>query len=371
MKFVIAKEELSRLVSKALNVVSQKPSIPVLGNILVEAQGGMVTLTATDLTVGVRCHAPAKILEEGGTTLPAKTFASLVRELTALNIEITTTSGEITEIVAGPSRFKLNGMSRNEYPALPDLSGSTPVKVRRGDFHDALFRTSFAVSREESRFVLTGVLAQLEDGKMTFVGTDGKRLAKSATPIKMEGSLEGQYIIPVKAVEEILKGTSGGSDTEEVTLSFLADKVAVQTNDALILTKLLTGEYPDYGRVIPESSESRLALHREELISLLRQISLFTADASHSVRFSFGDGELKLSANTSDVGEGRVSMPVNYSGERIDIAFNPSFFIDILRHCEGETVDLEVTDAFNPGKIQDPESDESLYVLMPMRLNEE
>jgi len=371
VKFVIAKEELSRLVTKALNVVSQKPSIPVLGNILIEAQGGMLTLTATDLAVGVRCHAPAKVLEEGGTTLPAKTFASLVRELTALNVEITTGSNEITEIIAGASRFKLHGMSRNEYPALPDLSGAIQVKVKRGLLHDALYRTAFAVSREEGRFVLTGILTTLEGGKMTFVGTDGKRLAKAETAVQADATAEGQYILPLKAVEEVLKGLSGGNDDEEVTLSFLPDKMAFHTADALVMTKLLTGDYPDYRRVIPDETESTLSLHREELISLLKQISLFTIDASHSVRFSFSDGELKLSANTSEIGEGRVSMPVNYTGDRLDIAFNPSFFIDILRHCQGETVQLELSDPFNPGKIRDPESEEALYVLMPMRLNEE
>ncbi len=371
MKFVIAKEEFSRLVSRAVNVVPTKPSIPIAGNILVEARNGMITLTATDLTVGVRCHAPAKVLEEGGTTLPGKTLGSLVRELTAHNVEVTTGSNEITEIVAGASRFKLNGMSRAEFPEFPEFSGATQIKFPREALHDALFRTAFAVSREDNRFMLMGVMAAYAGKTLTLVGTDGKRLAKTETTVEAEIPNEGTCIIPIKAVEEFLKATASGDPEAETQLSFFEDKVALQTVDGIVISKLLTGDYPDYNRVIPAAGDTTLSLHREELIALLRQISLFAANVSHSVRFSFGDGELNLSANTSNVGEGRVSMPVNYSGDRLDIAFNPSFFIDILRHCRGETVELELTDTFNPGKLRDPEAEGALYVLMPMRLNEE
>jgi DNA polymerase-3 subunit beta len=370
VKFIIAKDELARIVSRGLNVVSAKPSMPILSNLLIEASGGVVTLTATDLVVGVRCCAPAKVLEEGSTTLPAKTLSSLVRELTALNIEVTTGSNEITEMVSGSSRFKLHGMSRNEFPELPDLSGAEQAKIPRGAFHEALYRTAFASSREDNRFILTGVLIKIEAGQMSFVGTDGKRLAKASISAGADATAEGQYVLPAKAVDELLKGLAGGNDEEEVSLFFLSDRIAVQTAGFLVMAKLLTGDYPDYRRVIPNDVDTGFSLHREELISLLRQISLFMAEASHSVRFSFSDGELSLSSNTSKVGEGHVSMPVNYTGDRLDIAFNPSFFIDILRHCQGETVNLELTDAFNPGKIRDPEAEEALYVLMPMRLNE-
>lgn len=375
MKFIISTQELNYLIGKVLNVVSQKAAIPILSNILIEAVNGELILTATDLTVGVRCFTEAKILEEGATTLPARRFAQLIRELTALNVEVSTNTNEVTEIVAGASRFKLNGMSKNEFPALPDLSDAIQVEMKQSELREVLFRTAFAVSREDNRYVLTGVFMHINNGKATFVGTDGKRLAKTHLKVGTDATFNGSYIIPLKAVEEIQKNLS---DEGDVTLFLMQDKIAVQSTDTMIISKLLTGDYPDVDRVIPEKPETIVSLHREELVSLLRQISLFTGDVSHSVRFTFTDGELKLSANTMEVGEGVVRMPVNYQGSKLEIAFNPNYFLDILRHSKGETVKMGVTDAFNPGVITDNDEEpvaaaapSPLFVLMPMRLGEE
>lgn len=375
MKFVISTQELNYLISKVINVISPKATIPILSNILIEAKNGELILTATDLTVGIRCFAEAKILEEGATTLPAKRFAQLVRELTAVNVEITTNENELTEIVADSSRFKMHGMSRSEFPALPDMSEAKELKMKQGQLRDMLHRTSFAVSREDNRYALTGVFLKVEGNKATFVGTDGKRLARSFIDLGPGNPLTDNYIIPLKAVEEITKNLN--DDDENLMMFMMADKIAVQSTDTIVITKLLTGDYPDVDRVIPEKPETIVSIHRDELITLLRQVSLFTSESTNSVRFTFGDGELKLSANTSEVGEGVVKMPVNYEGGKLEVAFNPSYFLDILRHSRGETIKMGVIDAFNPGVITD-ENDEPImatepspvYVLMPMRLDE-
>ncbi len=373
MKFVISTQELNNLVAKCQNVVAQNSTIPILSNLLIEATGGELILTATDLTVGVRCYKEAKILEEGATTVPAKTFASLTRELTAVNLEVTTNDNEITEIVADSSRFKIHGMNRAEFPSLPELKGATQFTIKQKDLRSMLFRTAFAVSREDNRYTLTGVSLNIDNGKATFVGTDGKRLARTQLDIVLDSSISGRYIIPIKAVEEILKNLTGN---DEANVALMPDKIAVEANNTSLITKLLSGDYPDIESVIPEKAEVVVTLHREELMTLLRQVSLFTGESMHSVRFSFTDGELKLSVNTTEVGEGKVSMPIDYQGQKIDIAFNPNYFLDILRHSEGETLRIGITDAFNPGlityqdKITIPSTDTSpLFVLMPMRLD--
>lgn len=375
MKFVISTQELNYLINKCQNVVAQKATIPILSNFMLEAVNGELILTATDLTVGIRCYIEAKILEEGATTIPAKRFAQLIRELTAANVEITTNANEVTEIVADSSRFKLHGMSKNEFPSLPDMAGAQHFKIKQSELKEMFFRTAFAVSREDNRYVLTGVNMQIANGVATFIGTDGKRLSRASINIDIDKSFTGSYIIPLKAVEEIVKNLM---DDGDATVYLIADKVAIEAENTMIISKLLSGEYPDVNRVIPENSGMVVALHREELMTLLRQISLFTADTSHSVRFSFSDGELKLTANTMDIGEGKVSMPVNYSGPKLEIAFNPNFFLDILRHTRGETVSMGMTDPFNPGVITDKDAPSalatvpgSLFVLMPMRLNED
>lgn len=374
MKFVISTQEFNFLISKCQHVVPPNPTMPVLSNILIEAKNGELTLTATDLTVGVRCFTEAKILEEGSTTLPAKKLGSLIRELTAMNVEFTTNENHVTEIIADSSKFKLHGMAGSQFPDLPSFGDAMPIKLSQEELREMFFRTSFAVSKDDTRYALTGVFLNVENGQACFVGTDGKRLARTHLALQVDPGFNGSYIIPIKAVDEILKNLKEEGDA---TLYLLNDKIAVETENSLHVTKLLSGDYPDVNRVIPENSGQAVTLHREELLTLLRQVSLFTADGYHSVRFSFGNGEVKLSANTKDIGEGNVSMPVNYHAEQIDIAFDPSFFMDILKHTKGERVTLGVTDSFNPGVITDSEEGNTatagstpLFVLMPMRLSE-
>jgi DNA polymerase III subunit beta len=377
MKFVISTQELNCLINKIQNIVPLKPTVPILTNFLIEASNDELILTATDLMVGIRCNTEVKILEEGGTTLPAKRLAMLVRELSITNIaniEVSSNTHEMTTLIAGTSRFKLNGINKKEYPALPDLAQARTFSIQQKDLKDLLYCTSFAASKEDNRYVLTGLLMQIAHSQILFIGTDGKRLARAYASLNLPSDFTSQSIIPLKAVEEIFKNLS---DEGEAKISLMTDKIAIEINQTLLMTKLLVGDYPDVNRVIPEHPEIIMTLHREELITLLRQISLFIPDNNHSVRFIFTDGELKLTANTMDIGEGNVSMPVNYQGPRLEIAFNPGFFMDILRHCKEEIVTLGLLDAYNPGIITDGEQHvklsqaSPLFIIMPMRLSED
>lgn len=369
----MSRSELSELVNGVQNIVGQRTPMPILSNILVEASDSQVVITATDLTVGVRFTGTAKVLEPGVTTIPARRLASLLKELNVSYIEVSANDKEVNHVVADSSSFRMNGMPKADYPALPDLTGAQHVVVKQKDLHDALNHTAFAVSKEESRYLLTGLSFSISEETALFVGTDGKRLARTTIPVQVEKPLTYDCIIPSKAVDEILKMIK--NTDENATLYLMQDKIAVEAGNNLLMTKLLAGEYPDVERVIPTQSTAVVPIHREELEALLRQTSLFISDQNNSVRFTFQDGILHIAANTADIGEGKVSMNVNYSGPRFDIAFNPLFFIDILRHSQNEYVYLGFQDAFNPVVISDVEFGISLnplptplYVLMPLRL---
>lgn len=364
MKFVIAREELIEAMGKLQNVVSQRPALPLLANFLLEAKDGELIMTATDLTVGVRCWLGAHIIEEGGTTLPARRFFQLVRELTAAQLEISTDRSELTKVTCGSSQFKLNGMGRSEFPQLPLFEDVASFKLSQSELKELFFRTSFAVSKEDSRYALTGVLMHIDQGQLTLVGTDGKRLAKCVSRAQLPPELSGSFIIPAKAVEEVTRSLKESEELVEIFLD--GDKLAFDYNQTRLMTKLVAGDYPDYQRVIPSEGKVEISLHREELMSLLRQVSLFTTEANPSIRCSLEEERLVLSAVNAEIGEGKVQMPLNYQGERFEIAFNPAYFLDILRHCREETVTLGLIDAFNPGMISDEER--TLFVLMPMRL---
>lgn len=285
MKFVIATQEFNYLISKCLNVVSQKATIPILSNLLIEASNGILTVTATDLTVSLKCFTETKIIEEGATTLPAKRLAQLIRELTSANLELTTTPNDITEIIADDSRFRLHGMSKAEFPALPELEDTIRFNLKQSELKDVLFRTAFAVSRDDNRFVLTGVFLNIINGQATFVGTDGKRLARTFLPVAIDSSFTGNYIIPLKAIEEAQKNLS--DDDSQAKIYLMNDKIAIETSNVTIITKLLSGDYPDINRVIPSITEHTISLHREELMALLRQVSLFTGENNQAARFTF------------------------------------------------------------------------------------
>lgn len=371
MRFVISVAELNNLLNKIQNVVGQKVSVPILSNILIEVRQHQLFLTATDLLVGIRCWTEAKVLEEGGTTLPAKRFIQLIREITASHIEIHTNEQEVTEVIANSSRFKLHGMSYKDYPSLPELEEKIQFIAPQSTLKEMFYRTAFAVSREDNRYVLTGVSLQIQEGVATFIGTDGKRLAKCQTRIEIDPAFRGSYVIPLKAVDEIIKNLREEGDA---TAYLMADKIAIEANQSILITKLLSGEYPDVERIIPQQLDKHLSLHKEELMSLLKQMTLFTTDANQVVRFSFANGELRIAAAAMEIGEGHVSMPVNYHGEQLDIGFNPGFFLDVLRHTKEETLDMGLIDPYNPVIIKEEKKnnsspDSALSLLMPMRLD--
>lgn len=366
MKAVISKIDLVNLIGKIQSIVPIKPPIPILANVLVEAIDDQLIVSATDLTVSIRCHVEAKVIEEGSIALPARRFFQLVRELTSPQVKISSQTNEIAEITTGTSVFKVNGMNKGEFPTLPDLTGFLEIHLPSSTLKEMFSKTAFSAAREDSRYMLNGVQLQIANQKATLIGTDGKRLAKTFANIAIDPSMKGSYAIPLKAVEEMIKILD--ENQSQVQLTLASDKIALESGSLTLITKLLSGQYPDVERVIPAKLEQNFSIHREELMSLLRQISLFTSETSSSVRFSFETGQLHLTAMSSDIGEGRVSMPVDYAGPKLEIAFNPYFFLDILRHSKEETVRFGLNDAHNPGLITD--STQALFVLMPMRLND-
>jgi DNA polymerase-3 subunit beta len=365
MKVKISRSELVNLIGKIQSVVPSKPAIPILSNILIEAIDSQLIVSATDLIVSIKAFIDAEVLKEGSITLPARRFFQLVRELTTPVIDIETQENGIAVITAGSSHFKLHGMNKNEFPALPDFSSASHFTVDSSLLKDMLVRTAFAAAKDDSRQILNGICTEIQGNQLTLIGTDGKRLAKVHNQIAFEASKKIQFVIPLKAVEEMIRILE---DDQKAKFTMMSDKVALEAGSLCLITKLLAGQYPDVARIFPDKSNMKVInLHKEELSTLLRQVSLFTSEMSHSVKFSFQQGQLKLQAVSNDIGEGKVSMPVDYAETKLDIAFNPYFFIDILKHCKDETAVFGVTDSYNPGLITDSSS--AQYVIMPMRLS--
>lgn len=364
MKCIVPRLALLSLISKIQNVTAAKPALPILGNVLLQAKGNELILSATDLIVSMRAYAEAKVEQEGAITLPARRFFQLIRELTAPEVEIHTLSPEIGLINAGTSHFKIQGMHKNEFPELPSLTDGLSLTLPAATYKELLSYTAFAAARDDDRQMLNGVCLETGEGSLCMIATDGKRLAKITTKADTPSQKES-YIIPIKAVDEMIRILSGESSEAKITL--LSDKIALEIGPVTLISKLIAGPYPDVTTFIPAKKESPLMLHREELMSLLRQVILFTSEESGATRLSFTTGELHLCAVSGPIGEGKVNMPVNYDGEKLEIAFNPHYLLDILRHSKDETIHFTLTDSYNPGLFTDSSSAE--FVLMPMRLD--
>jgi len=365
MKAIVSRIDLLTIIGKVQSVVpSHKPTIPILVNVLIEAIDDQLIISSTDLIVSIRCFIEAKVMEEGSITLPAKRFFQLVRELSAPQVELHSSVLDIAFINSGSSHFKIQGMHKNEFPDFPDLIEGNHFSLPTATLKEMFVRTSFAAGRDDQRQVLNGILLQCVQDKAAFIATNGKCVARLEAPLEVSFAEPVSYILPIKAVEEVIKILD--EKNEKVKVGLMADKISFEIGYTTLVTKLLVGQYPDVMRIFPQKTANSIALHRDELISLLRQVSLFTSETVTSVRFTFSPGDLHLSVLNGEVGEGNVNMPVNYEGAQLDVAFNPHYFLEILRHSRDETVNFNISDPYNPALITDSSS--ALFVLMPMRL---
>lgn len=363
MKFRISKEALLDGLQKVQHVVSSRTTLPILSNVLLVAKDGRLQFTTTDLDVGITGSVEAQIEKEGATTLPAKRLVNIVRELPASEVEVSVDGKNHASIRSGPSFFKIIGLSDTEFPPLPDFEGAKVFKIPQQTLKDGLKKTSYAISTDETRYVLNGIFASFRDGKLTLVATDGRRLAMVDADLEFPASHETDVIIPTKAVQELqrLLGDAG-----EVVVKLSDNQVSFSVGDSLLASKLIEGNYPNYRQVIPGDSNERVVISREALLETVRRVSLLSSERSNSVKLVFSENHIEVTANSPDVGEAQESMDVVYQGPPMQIAFNPEFLQAPLRNLDSDDVYLDLIDEMSPGVLRIEGS--FLYVLMPMRV---
>jgi len=364
MKFSATKEKLLEGLQQVQNVVSTRTTLPILSNVLLQAKEGAVHLTTTDLDVGVRGSFEANVDKVGATTLPARRLFTIIRELPSSEIAIEVDGKNAASIRSGQSFFKILGLPEEEFPPLPKFENAKVVTMRQKDLHDGLRKTAYAISTDETRYVLNGVLFSFKENKLTLVATDGRRLAMLDIELEFPRSHEADIIVPTKAVTELQRLLK---DDGEVKISVGSGQMAFDLNNTLLVSKLIEGNYPNYKQVIPSEAKERVTLERETFLNSLRRVSLLASDKSNSIKLNFSKNNIEISANTPEVGEARESVPVAYKGRDFAIAFNPEFLMAPLRNLTEDEVFFDLIDEMSPGvlKIQTP----FLYVLMPMRVS--
>ena len=366
MKFTITREKLHEGLGAVAASIPSKTTLPVLSNILVEATKDGLRLSGTDLDIAVSTIIPAQVDQEGATTLPARKLVEIVRELPSAAIRFTGSGEQRVQIECGRSRFKLLGLSRDEFPAFPAVKFDGAWKVAAKELQKLIGHVAFAASTEESRPILNGVLWELRSDRMRMVATNGHRLARMDVPLK--GSGQADLIVPPKALEQIRR--LYGPD-EEIEIARSDNHLGFRSSGTQVFTRLIEGPYPNYEQVIPRENDKIMTADKAALAAALRRMSIVASDQTHRIRMAFANGACKLSVTTPDLGEAQEEMTVAYEGDPLEIGFNAAYVLEVLKYMPTDEVRMsfkapERAATCEPVGWDDPAS--YLSLVMPLRL---
>jgi len=370
MEFSVAKSTLLNELSITQGVVERKTTIPILSNLLVEAKGNHLTITATDLELSVRTSCEAIVKKDGAGTIPAKKLLELVRLLPEGEIKFKLLDNHWVEIVSDKKKYKMVGMAKENFPALPAMP-HTLVKIPAAVLESLISKTKFAISMEESRYTLNGGLLIIKPDTLAMVATDGHRLALAETDQKLSGlNGEVRVLIPKKAMDEVekLSASAGG----EAQLEFAKDEshLFFQVGHRLLISRILTGQFPNYDAVLPRDNNKVVVLERTELSDAVRRVSQLADQRSHAVKLSISGEGVEISASSPEYGEAKESIEKEYKGDSLSIGFNSSYVLDFLSAAADGPISIELKDEQSAGQMR-PLADENYryrYVIMPMRI---
>ncbi len=367
MKFTITREQLQEGLLAVASSIPTRTTLPVLSNILVEATGSRVRLAGTDLDIAVSTVVPAEVDEEGAVTLPAKKLVEIVRELPSAGIRVSSTGEQRVSIECGRARFKLLGIQRDEFPNFPPVDFNESWKMTSGDLQKLISHVAFASSTEESRPILNGVLWELREKQMRMVATNGHRLAKMDIPVGGSGSA-GDLIVPPKALDQIRRLFG---PTDEIDVARSENHLGFRCGDTMVFTRLVEGPYPNYEQVIPRENDKVATIDKQTLASAVRRVGVVASDQTRRVRLSFSNNVLKFSVNTPDLGEASDEIQIAYDGEPLEIGFNATYLLEILKFMPTDEVRMslkapERAATLEPVGWDDPAS--YLCLVMPLRL---
>ena len=362
LKLTCSREELTQKLSVIARGVSTRASVLVLTGILLRAEAGKLALAATDMELSLRSELEAEVEGDGAAVVPGRLLLDIVKQLPSASVTIEHRPEEGAVVVtSGASTFRLHTFAAEDFPRLPEVDGQLSA-IEPNAFLDTVSRVGRSASRDESRPVLTGILVRFEAGRIVMAATDSYRLSVKET--ESPGTLpELDAIIPARALQELGRIAAGG---DEVELGVRENHVVFGAGGSWLTTRRIEGQFPNYKQLLPDAFEHEVALQREELLDVVRRVSIM-AQRNSPLRLRFAEGELTISAITQDVGEARESLPAPYAGDVLEIGFNAEFLRDGIESVEGDTLRLKLISPLRPAVLQG-ESEDYTYLIMPIRL---
>jgi DNA polymerase-3 subunit beta len=366
MEILVRRNDLVKELHLVQGIVERKNSIPILSNVLVEAEGDRLRISATDLDVSLRCGCGAQVVKEGAVTLGAKKLYEIVRSLPESDVRLEVQPDAWATIECERVVFRMAGLPREDFPSLPDGKGGKAIDIPAEVLRVLIQRTGFAITAEDARYYLAGALLVLDQEQAAMVATDGHRLAyaRAASPQKVSETIK--VLVPRKAIVELGRLLEG---EEAVAFQRAEGHLLFSAGGRTMASKLVEAQFPAYEKVITVTGDKKLSLGREALQSAIRRVSLLSSERNRAIKVALADGRLELSASSPELGEAKESLPIEYEGEEIEVGFNAQYLLDFLSAVGGEEVVLELRDAESQGLLHPggDEPDNYRYVVMPMR----
>jgi DNA polymerase III subunit beta len=370
VKLSTSTSELLAQLQTVARVASTRSAVQALSGVQIAADGdgdGAVELRATDMEVGLRVPLEARVERPGTVVLPARLLLDVVRTLRSgdVSLELRPTEQDV-EIIGGTARFHIRTLRTEDFPPLPEPGGDQVVAMPAPAFVDTIARVSRSASRDETRPILTGILVSASADELRMVATDSYRLSVKET--KLEAPLEAGFEanVPARALEEL--GRLVRDDVEEIRIGVRSNQVVFEVGGVALSSRLIDGQFPNYRQLLPEAYEHELTVSREEILEVVRRISLM-AQKNAPLRLSFSEGEVRISAQTPDVGEASEPLPIPFAGEPFEIGFNPDFLTVGLESAGADEVVLKLISPLRPGLVESADASGFLYLIMPIRLN--
>jgi DNA polymerase-3 subunit beta len=374
MKLLLDRSTFLSSLQLVARATATRSAIQALSGILITAEGDTAELSATDTEIGLRSPVEATIEQPGRALVPGRLLVDIVRALDAseLTLEYKVDKREM-EVSAGQSKFVMKGLASEDFPHLPQPSVDGALKVPADVFATTIDRVARAASRDETRPVLTGILVSVSQGKLRMVATDSYRLSVRETPADVGSAEDFEVNVPARALQEASR-IIADTKPEQVAVFAAENQVVFGIGSVVLSSRMIDGQFPNYQQLLPESYEQEIRLDRRELMGVVRRVSLM-AQRNAPLRLKFEQGSLTVAAQTPDVGEASEATPIGYTGDALEIGFNPQFLQDGLETAEADELVLKLISPLRPGLIEAGATDDGdeagsfLYLIMPVRLN--
>lgn len=372
MEILVKKSELSNALSRVQGIVEKKNTVPILSCVLLEVEGANLFVSATDLEISLRSRYQAKVSSEGIVTAPAKKIFEIVREFPEGDIRIAAEDSGWVHLEMGRARFKVMSLPKDDFPTVPQIEEGEKLEFTAAALGEMIDKTIFAMSHDQTRHALNGVLWEVSpagdsEAECRMVATDGHRLAYIKRDCRGEVTRTRGAIVPRKAIVE-LKRILGDGGEKKVEVFFQENRIAFRIGEAVMVTRLVEGQFPDYKQVIPDDSSKKAVVDREEFYRAVRRIATLSSERAAPLKFAFKTGGVTVSSVNPEVGEGIEDLEADYDGDDIEIGLNAKYVIDAFSAINQDKVILEMNEPLSPGLISPVGDEDYRCVVMPMRL---